>query len=222
MKEKTLYIIGIIGAVICFIGDNLLGHYTPSADFGSRILQISFSHEWAGVNPNFFALAGFCGVISLLMMFAGFYGIYYRLSKLTNYLAKPFLFSSFIFVSVGILYHNVFAIAAYMYNGLSAYHEAEKLIMDMFHTFILVSFLAVAGYIGIVVILFISSMKGNIFSHKWMCVINPLIIMVISIIISKILPQNAFNNGVFGFGQQSIGFFIIFMVLYFSCKEDSF
>lgn len=43
MKEKKLYMIAIVGAIICFIGDNLLGFFKPAADFGNKFLCINFS-----------------------------------------------------------------------------------------------------------------------------------------------------------------------------------
>ena len=66
-KERTLYIIAMTGAVICFVGDNLLGFYKPASDFGSKLLFISFSYEWAHADPAVFIAAGFLGVISLLL-----------------------------------------------------------------------------------------------------------------------------------------------------------
>ena len=114
MKKKKLYILAILGAIICFVGDNLLGYYVPADDFGNKLLCINFSYEWANVNPVVFVVAGICGVISLLMMFAGFYGIYLRMKKGNTFISKIFLLGAFIFVSVGTLYHNVFAIAAYI------------------------------------------------------------------------------------------------------------
>lgn len=46
MKEKKLYMIAIVGAIICFIGDNLLGFFKPAADFGNKFLCINFSSAW--------------------------------------------------------------------------------------------------------------------------------------------------------------------------------
>ena len=79
MSEKKLYLVAIVGAIICFVGDNLLGYFVPSADFGNKLLCINFSYDWANVNPIRFVIAGLCGVVSLLMMFSGFYGIYIRI-----------------------------------------------------------------------------------------------------------------------------------------------
>ena len=45
MKEKKLYMIAIVGAIICFIGDNLLGFFKPAADFGNKFLCITFSYD---------------------------------------------------------------------------------------------------------------------------------------------------------------------------------
>ena len=218
MKEKKLYILAILGAIICFVGDNLLGYYVPADDFGNKLLCINFSYEWAKVNPVVFVVAGICGVISLLMMFAGLYGIYLRMKKGNNFISKLFLLGAFIFVSVGTLYHNVFAIAAYIYNKLTAYGfaDAKQFTMDVFNTFILVGSMAALGYAVMVILMFVSALKGQIYPRKWMCVINPLIIMVICIVLSKVLPQTAFVNGVFGLGQQSVGLFIVFVTLYFT------
>ena len=220
MQQKRLYLIGILGAVICFIGDNLLGFFMPDQDFGSKLLCISFSYEWADADPLRFMAAGACGVIALLMMFAGFYGIYLRIKEKNGHLAKAFLFSSFVFVSVGTLYHNVFAAAGYIYNRLSenGFEGAELVSLDFFHAFIAVAALAAAGYIGMALTLFIAVLKGGVFSSKWMCLVNPLVFMAVCVTLSRILPQTPFINGVFGFGQQSIGFFIIFCVLIFHNK----
>ena len=55
--------------------------------------------------------------------------------------------------------------------------------------------------------MFIDSVKGRIYPFKWMWCINPFVFMMISIALSKILPQTAFTNGVFNLGQQSTGLF---------------
>lgn len=215
MKENRLYIIAMLGAIICFIGDNLLGYYTPAADFGNKLMCVSFSYEWADVNPYRFVVAGMCGVVSLLMMFAGFYGIYLRMKRANSKLSKLFLFGAFVFVSVGTMYHNVFATAAYIYNKLSVsgFAEAKELTLDVFNTFILVGALAAVGYGVMVSTFLIDSIKGIIYPRKWMCIINPFAFMMICIVLSKILPPTAFVNGVFDLGQQSVGLFIVFGVL---------
>lgn len=220
-KEKILYLIAILGAVICFIGDNLLGYFTPASDFGNDLMCINFSYEWANVNPVRFVFAGLCGVISLLMMFCGFYGIYLRMKNRSSIFAKYFLLASFIFVAVGTLYHNVFAIAAYIFNKLTnlGFENAKDFSLDVFNTFIIVGSLAAVGYAVQVILLFISSIKDDLLPHKWMCLINPFVFMAICILLSKLLPQTAFVNGVFDLGQQSIGLFIVFTVYFISCKK---
>lgn len=219
MTEKKLYVVAIIGAIICFIGDNLLGYFVPTSDFGNKLMCINFSYEWADADPIRFVMAGLCGVVALLMMFAGFYGIYSRI-KDDRLIAKAFIFASFVFVSVGTLYHNVFAVAAYIYNKLiqNGFGNAQAFTMDVFNTFILVGSLAAVGYAVMVIIIFIESIRGKVFPFKWMCVMNPFLIMVVCILLSKVLPQTAFVNGVFGLGQQSIGLFILFVTLYRTCN----
>ena len=220
LREKKLYIVAIIGAIICFIGDNLLGYFVPSSDFGSKLLCINFSYEWANADPIRFVIAGLCGVVALIMMFAGFYGIYFRIIS-DRLISKIFLLASFVFVSVGTLYHNVFAIAAYIYNKLinDGYDNAQTFTMDVFNTFIIVGSLAAFGYAVMVVIIFVESVRGKIYSNRWLCLLNPFLIMIVCILLSKFLPQTALVNGVFCLGQQSIGLFILFMTLYFICKE---
>ena len=223
MKEKKLYIIAILGAIICFIGDNLIGYYTPAADFGNKLLCINFSYEWADVDPGRFVAAGICGVISLLMMFCGFYGIYLRMKKNNSSFAKPFLFGAFLFVSVGTMYHNVFAIAAYVYNKLvnAGVADAKSITLDVFNTFIMVGALAAVGYGIMVVLMFIDSIKGIIYPRKWMCLINPFVFMVLCIALSKLLPPTAFVIGVFDLGQQSVGLLIVFSVLFFTSENST-
>ena len=206
----------MIGAVICFIGDILLGYFTPMPGFGNRIVGISFSYRWADVDPVRFAIAGFLGVVALLLMFSGFYGIYLRMKRNNDGLSKLFLISAFVFVSVGTLYHNVFSITAYTYNKLMScgFDQAQDFSMDIFNTFILVSIPAAIGYACMTVVFFFSCLKGNIFSKRWMCLVNPLVCMLFCVVLSKILPQTPFVNGIFSMGQQSIGLFTVFMALF--------
>lgn len=222
MSEKKLYLVAIVGAIICFVGDNLLGYFVPSADFGNKLLCINFSYDWANVNPIRFVIAGLCGVVSLLMMFSGFYGIYIRIKK-DRLLSKIYLLASFVFVSVGTMYHNVFAIAAYIYNRLvnSGINNAESLTLDVFNTFILVGSLAALGYAVMVAVMLLEAIRGNVYPYKWMSIINPAFFMIICILLSKILPQTAFVNGVFDLGQQSVGLLIVFLTLYFTCENQS-
>lgn len=42
MQEKKLYIIAMIGALICFTGDILLGFFTPASDFMNKYVAIMF------------------------------------------------------------------------------------------------------------------------------------------------------------------------------------
>ena len=222
MTEKKCYVVAMIGAIICFIGDNLLGYFAPTADFGSKLLCINFSYEWANADPIRFAIAGLCGVVALLMMFVGFYGIFLRI-KNDKLIARGFLLASFVFVSVGTLYHNVFAIAAYSYNKLmqSGVENAQAFTMDVFNTFIAVGSLAALGYAVMVVILFVQTVRGKIYPSRWMCLLNPFLIMIVCIVLSKVLPRTAFVNGVFGLGQQSIGLFILFVTLHLTCKNSN-
>ena len=125
MQEKKLYIIAMIGALICFTGDILLGFFTPAPDFMNKYIGICFSYEWAEADPVRFAIAGFLGTIALLLIFLGFYGVYLRMKANKDRLSKLFLLSAFVFVSVGTLYHNVFAVTAYVYNKLSLLFDFE-------------------------------------------------------------------------------------------------
>lgn len=116
---------------------------------------------------------------------------------------------------------NYREITAFIYNRLSnaGYGDAKSLSLEVFNVFIFVGALAAVGYGIMVLLMFIDSVKGKIYPFKWMWFINPFVFMVISIVLSKILPQNAFTNGVFGLGQQSIGLFIVFVVLCFTTED---
>ena len=162
MQEKKLYIIAMIGALICFTGDILLGFFTPAPDFMNKYVGICFSYEWAEADPVRFAIAGFLGTIALLLIFLGFYGVYLRMKANKDRLSKLFLLSAFVFVSVGTLYHNVFAVTAYVYNKLSFYgfENAERFSMDIFNTFIIVGIPAAVGYECMSIVFFISCVKG--------------------------------------------------------------
>ena len=45
--NKKLFIVGIIGSVLCFAGDMLLGCFTPSKEFGNSRIFPPFSDDWA-------------------------------------------------------------------------------------------------------------------------------------------------------------------------------
>lgn len=101
----------------------------------------------------------------------------------------------------------------FSYAGFPA---AKDFTMDLFNKFVVVGALAAVGYGIVVILMFVDSLRGIIFPHKWMSIINPFFFMVICIVLSKMLPQSAFINGVFNLGQQSLGLFIVFLVLFFT------
>ena len=220
-RHNIFFLIAILGAVICFIGDNLLGCFMPSKSYGNPILFPAFSYDWANANTLRFAIGGLCGVIALLMMSCGFYAIY-RIMKFKKLkYANIFLISSFVFISVGTLYHCVFAITAFVYNRL--FHEgvsiAQTLSEELFYTFIGVAAFAAIGFALLSVILFWSTYKKQIDNSKYMVFINPLKVMLICVLFSKILPPTNYVNRIFGWGQQSIGLFFTFLIYYMRFKS---
>lgn len=227
-KNHLFFLTAMLGAIICFIGDNLLGCFMPSKLFGNAILFPAFSFDWANANPLRFAVGGLCGVVALLMMSCGFYAIYrIMICKKLKY-ANIFLISSFVFTSVGTLYHCVFAMTAFVYNRLShaGISIAQSISEELFDTFIGVSALAAIGFGLLSIILFWAAYKKQICDSKFMALINPLIIMLICVLLSKILPPTKYINGIFGWGQQSIGLFFTFLIYdikfkYFSIMEQS-
>ena len=128
--------------------------------------------------------------------------------------SKLFIICAFVFVSVGTLYHCVFAMTAYIYNRLYTLQVLEsKLIAEqLFFVFIAVASLAAVAFAGLSVYLFFMTITGKFNNERWLSIFNPLLIMLVLIILSKILPANKVVNGVFAWGQQSIALFITFMM----------
>lgn len=212
-KNHLFFLIAMLGAVICFIGDNLLGCFMPSKSFGTPTLFPAFSLDWANANPLRFAIGGLCGVVALPMMFCGFYAIYRMMKCKKLKYATIFLISSFVFTSVGTLYHCVFAMTAFVYNRLwnEGVHIAQSISEELFYTFIGVAAFAAIGFGLLSMILFRAASKKQICGSKYMALINPLFIMLICVLLSKILPATSYSNGILGWGQQSIGLFFTFL-----------
>lgn len=212
--NKKLFIVGIIGSVLCFAGDMLLGGFTPSKGFGNSIIFPPFSYNWANSSLYRFIVGGLFGVIALLLMFCGFYAMYRVMKTKKCKYPKLFIICSFVFVSVGTLYHCVFAMTAYIYNKLYNLQvlEAKLIAEQLFFTFIGVASLAAVAFAGLSVYLFFVSITGKFNNKKWLSIFNPLLIMLVFIILAKVLPANNVTNGVFAWGQQSLALFITFMV----------
>lgn len=212
--NKKLFVVGIIGSVLCFAGDMLLGCFTPTKEFGNSMIFPPFSDDWANSSPYRFVIGGLLGVIALLLMFCGFYAIYREMIAKKCKYSKLFIICAFVFVSVGTLYHCVFAMTAYIYNRLYTLQVLEsKLIAEqLFFVFIAVASLAAVAFAGLSVYLFFVTVTGKFNNEKWLSIFNPLLIMLVLIILSKILPANKVINGVFAWGQQSIALFITFMM----------
>lgn len=212
--NKKLFILGIIGSVLCFTGDMLLGCFMPSKEFGNSIIFPPFSDDWANSSPYRFVVGGLFGVIALLLMFCGFYAIYREMiTKKCNY-SKLFIICAFVFASVGTLYHCVFAMTAYIYNKLYNLQvlEAKLIAEQLFFVFIAVASLAAVAFAVLSIYLFFVTITGKFDNKKWLSIFNPLLIMLVLIILSKILPANKVINGVFAWGQQSLALFITFMM----------
>lgn len=223
--NKKLFIAGMIGSVLYFAGDMLLGCFTPSKEFGNSIIFPPFSDDWANSSPYRFIVGGLFGVIALLLMFCGFYAIYrIMMTKKCKY-SKFFILCAFVFVSVGTLYHCVFAMTAYIYNKLYNLQvlEAKRIAEQLFFVFIGVASLAAVAFAGLSVYLFFVSIAGKFDNKKWLSIFNPLLIMLVLIVLSKILPANKVVNGVFAWGQQSLALFITFMafLIYSICYSHN-
>ena len=121
-------------------------------------------------------------------------------------------------VKSGYAYEYLQKIATY--NGWR-YEYVHGSWTDMYDAFVRgdIDLLAGLGYAVMVILFFIDSIKGVIYPKKWMCIINPFVFMMICIVLSKVLPQTAFVNGVFDLGQQSVGLFIVFCVLLFTASH---
>lgn len=215
-KEKTLTIyfkIAIIGTIICFVGDMLLGCFNPSSSKGMAKFFPAFSEEWSEVNGIRFVFGGVCGVVALLLIFLGFFAIYLLMEKWNTLYRKIFLISSYVFVAVGTLYHCVFAITAWLYNRLTNCNVmcAKQISEEFFFTFISVSALAAVGFAMLSFVMFIAAIKGVWSNTKWFILVNPLLVMMLSVVLAKILPQNAIFTGVFDWGQQSISLLLVFL-----------
>ena len=119
------------------------------------------------------------------------------------------------FVAVGTLYHCVFAITAWLYNKLTNCNVmyAKQISEEFFFTFILVSALAAVGFAMLSFIMFIAAVKGVWANTKWFILVNPLLVMMLSVVLAKLLPQNAIFTGIFDWGQQSISLLVVFLFL---------
>lgn len=210
-NAKKLLYIAIAGAMLCFCGDMLLGCFFPSEKRGIFHLFPAFSKEWANASSARFVIGGLFGVIALLLMFCGFYAIYMLLKEKSSKYGKAFLITSAIFVAVGTLYHCIFAICAWLYNQLAINDTilAEQISEQLFTAFICVASLAAISFILLSIIMFLTAIAGTWGKKRWL-IINPLFFMGISIILANILPANAIFNGVFDWGQQSIGLILVF------------
>lgn len=225
MKDKiNLFLsLGIIGGIICLAGDVLLGWFNPVESFGLSNLFPIFSKEWAEVSPVRFVVGGACGVIALILMFPGFYALYEIMKIKCQKLSRIFLIGAALFCSVGILYHCIFAIAAYSYNRLTALGimEAEIYTWDVFITFLPLALIAVIGFCIVSILLFTVSVCGKMGFPRWIAAFNPCIIMFLSIILSKLLPASRAVNGILGWGQQSIGIIIMFIAYLLMYKKQN-
>ena len=221
--NKKLFMVGIIGSVLCFTGDMLLGCFAPSKEFGNSIIFPPFSEDWANSSPNRFIIGGLFGVIALLLMFCGFYAIYREMIVKKCKYSKLFIICAFVFISVGTLYHCVFAMTAYIYNKLYNLQvlEAKIIAEQLFFAFIAVASLAAVAFAFLSIYLFVVSIRGKFNNKKWLSIFNPLLIMLVLIGLSKILPANKVVNGIFAWGQQSIALFITFiMFLIYSIRYN--
>ena len=213
-KITILFVIAIIGSILCFVGDLLLGCFYPVESTGIAVLFPAFSEQWASANGARFIGGAICGIVALLMMFCGFYSIFLSMNQLNTKCRKIFLIASFVFVAVGTVYHCTFAITAWLYNKISNFDPimAQQISSEFFNTFIFVAVLAVIGFIILSSIIFFASIKGACGNSKWFVLVNPLFFMVILVALAKILPPNAIVTGIFDWGQQSISLFLVFSI----------
>ena len=170
---KILFIIAIIGHILCGVCDCLLT-YVPGGKFGAdqmsdnEKLKATFS-KMPLKNP---LLSMLLGVLAMLMFSVGYYGIYLWLKEYSVTFAVIVLISSAVFIIPGVAHHVFCGAAEWFYIRMGMTEDARQTIIKFFKD---TSSTMIVCYIGMAVFavtLFIAVVTGKTDLPRWACIFN--------------------------------------------------
>lgn len=168
MKRNILItgIIGIIGAILMFIGDMLL-YYTPNSfDYETEFLTVLGQ---SSVNRLFWG--GFLGPIAAFLYCIGFYQLYLVIKP------KFWKFFVFLILSLSIIVGGAFH-SHFTYMGLASaekQNELLNLIKNSITTYYLLT--AGLGFIGFLALSVLIAFRKTLFP-RWIILCTPLILFL--------------------------------------------
>ncbi len=176
---KILFLIAIIGHILCGVCDCLLT-YVPGGKFGAE--QFSANDKLTATfsrmplkNP---LLSMLLGVLAMLMFSAGYYGIYLWLKEYSVTLAVIVLISSAVFIIPGVAHHVFCGAAEWFYIKMGMTEEARQTIIKFFKDTSSTMIVCYLGMAVFAVTLFIAVVTGKTDLPRWACIFNSALLYI--------------------------------------------
>lgn len=205
---KLLGILGLIGSILVGLGEYFL-HYSPT------ILEQADNYEFLGyVTLENLKTGHFLAIIGIPLYFAGYLHIYKMLESGNKILAKSVLALGFIAFAVGGVW-----IGSRGFLGTIVHLKSEitpttyQTILNNYSDYLEVLVQVLRVVITLLSLLFVMTiLKGGTLYQKKMAFFNPILILIITVIIGKLVPS--LGKHVLPILMNSTHFIVFSMSLY--------
>ena len=212
-KRNTIllfHLLPIIAGILALAGDFLLGYMQKEAIGTFGMVQAG----WADVSLWRPALSLFLASLAFPMYLAGLYAVSKQIEETSRKTAKIFLFTSIV-SSLGWLFiHAIFCVPQYAYKFLydAGYPElALKLTNDLYEMVAPPLFICLVSLVIAFAFLFIAIVRKKTIFCKWIALLNPLVIAMVTVPLAFLFPSSAFIYSI-SVGTLNLGMLLFFIV----------
>lgn len=170
---KTLFVIALIGHIICFICDLLL-IFSPSGRFNFKVIKDNekMSAVLEKMPSRYPMISMVLGVFAITMMICGYIGICEWMGQFSR-VYQQILYISAVICFIPMTAHHVFCgTAEWFYIKLGRTEKARLLVLEFFKK---TSPTMIMGGLGLIVFaaaFFIAVVSGSTALPRWGCVFN--------------------------------------------------
>ena len=171
---QILFLIAIVGHLLCGCCDCLLTYVPGGKKFGAKQLKdnVLMSETFEKMPLKNPLLSMLLGCLALFMCSAGYYGIYLWMMNNSETVAIIILISSALFIVAGTAHHVLCGVAEWMYVRMGRTEDAYNAVIKLFKD---TSVTMIACYLGWAVFgiaLFIAVITGITNIPRWACIFN--------------------------------------------------
>ena len=174
LTVKLLFSAAIIGHLLCGYCDCLLtyipgyGKFDPKSMSDNKLMSKTFE-KMTLKNPQ---MSMILGCFALMMIAAGYFGMYLWFSKISKIISILILISATLFFIPGTAHHVFCGVAEWFYIKMGRTEEAREAVVKFFKDTSITMILCYLGMAVFGITLFVAVVTGTAEIPRWGCIFN--------------------------------------------------